>query len=146
MRRFIPTVIMLTMMCPGISSALEPGAPQGAPQGASPAAMVAELKGFIQDVAEAADDLTKKGEPFSKLNAMIPAGGVLTPWGANILVHSSSDNSYTVTIQSVPAAVCSLLKIKSRSDVRVNRPCSTSQASDYVYTYTYTDNKNSNLN
>lgn len=80
----------------------------------------------IQAITAAADSLAQSGGAYnltsalggsdttakSALGPILPANGLIMPWGATATFSAITASSYTVDIGNVPAGVCPLLNAK----------------------------------
>lgn len=69
----------------------------------------------IQAITAAADSLSQASGTYSgnattsKIQSLLPATGLKTPWGTNITITAGSGSQYTVTIPKAPQAICNLV-------------------------------------
>jgi type II secretory pathway pseudopilin PulG len=107
----------------------------------------------VQGITAAADSLAQAsggyntgGVTTANLGPLVPGGtaaGFPTPWGSQITVAGATANTYSVTIPSVPQAVCALFVSKLSADKHYaatpSDPAACPAGATSI-TYTYTAN------
>ena len=97
---------------------------------------------LIQGIAAAADGLAQGKGSYSgevttaSITALMPGGIMKAPWGGVISITGSSASTYSISIASMPAAVCSQVKSRLEGNPKYKNiaTCGTSAA---AFTYTY---------
>lgn len=99
----------------------------------------------IQAITAAADTLAQMSGDYTQasINTGVPNliganGTLLSPWNTSVTVAAASASTYTVTITSMPGAVCSIIKAQMSANpahYSSSTTC-TSAPGNYVYTYT----------
>ncbi len=76
----------------------------------------------IQAIVAAADSMATATGSYTgvistaAMSAMLPAGGLMTPWGTAITVTATSTNVVTIATPTVPVNVCGLALPKIRAN------------------------------
>ncbi|HSW70609.1 MAG TPA: hypothetical protein VLH77_01360 [Gammaproteobacteria bacterium] len=109
-------------------------------QSTTTASQTQQLLGIISAVTAAADNLslgTAAGYgnvTSGNMGAIVGASNMTSPWGGPITFSSANSTTYTVTIPSVPAGVCTAVKIKLQTNPKFNPP-SACASGNFVYSY-----------
>lgn len=104
----------------------------------------------IQAITAAADGLAQASGSYTAGNItsasiapLLPANGLVAPWGSTIEVSGATATSYTVSIPGVPGGVCPLLISKLAANNHYAPTPATAGACPAgagTVTYTYTSN------
>jgi type II secretory pathway pseudopilin PulG len=107
----------------------------------------------VQGIVSAADSLAQGQGSYSAANIsnstiqpLLPAGGLITPWGEAITVTHTGATTYTINIGTVPSGVCPLLytKLATNNHFTIGgqapAPSACSTTAGTATTITYTSN------
>lgn len=103
----------------------------------------------IQAITAAADGLAQASGSYtsasvsnSSLSPLLPANGLVSPWGGAINVTGATATSYNVNIAGVPAGVCPLLvsKLAANNHYSDMSPATAAGCPSATVSYTYRSN------
>jgi len=109
-------------------------------QSTTTASQTQQVIGMISAITATADNLalgsTDGYVNVTDANIQASAGSaaLVTPWGGTATITSSNATSYIVTIPTVPAAVCTTVKLKIVGNPKYKLP-DTCDGGSFVYTY-----------
>lgn len=101
----------------------------------------------IQSIAAAADTLAQATGTYSggsvstaTVAPLLPANGLVTPWGDSISIPSAGTNTYTVNIPNMPPGVCSIVKANLAANAHFSGMSGNNCSSKGEFSFTYTSN------
>ena len=97
----------------------------------------------ITSIVAAADSLAQPTGSYAtsvttaKVQAILPANSMTTPWGTAITISAPAASSYTINIPSMPADVCPLVtgKLGTNNHFTVITACAASGPTTVTTTY-----------
>lgn len=93
----------------------------------------------IDQLSQASGQYTSSTVSSTAVAPLLPANGLITPWGTNITLSYTSATQYTITVSAAPAGVCPLVKTKFQSNNHFDVSgvtCDPSATTDLVLPYT----------
>jgi len=100
----------------------------------------------IQAIMSAADGLAQATGSYmtpalnnAAIAPLLPANGLIMPWGAGATVAGTAAGTYTITLTDVPRGVCPLLttKLLSNNHVTTTGTCAAAAVTpSLIFTYT----------
>jgi type II secretory pathway pseudopilin PulG len=107
--------------------------------------------GQVQSIVAAADQMAQSTGAYTTANnggamttasiqTLLPAAGLMTPWGQAITIGNVTSSAYTITLPTTPATVCALVRSKviANNHFTGTAPtaCDPAVPTDLVLTYT----------
>jgi type II secretory pathway pseudopilin PulG len=94
----------------------------------------------VQNITAASDNLAQGLGSYSGVNAtnvasVAGASNMKTPYGSAITIGTGGASTYTVTIPSLPPAVCAALASKLAANSKYTAPVCTASTGTVTYTY-----------
>lgn len=105
------------------------------------------VMGQIQAIVAAADQLAQASGSYqtggvnnANLTPLLPANGLQTPWGQAITVATTSASVFRITVNTVPAGVCPLVRTKLLANNHFTNVTACNAAGNTTMIATYTAN------
>lgn len=112
-------------------------------QSASSSQQANNVLSQIQSITAAADSLAQATGSYSggnvntaSIKPLLPANGLVTPWGSAIGVTGATNNQYTVSFPSTPIGVCNIVKSQLGANAHFAVTATCASVGSFVYTYT----------